>query len=323
MKLKTLPIVLASLLCAASVNAATTFKLSHNQDRTHPVHKGMQDFADKAKELSKGDLNIRIYPNATLGNERESLELMNTGALQLVKVNTNSIESFAPQYGVFNLPYLFRDKDHWAKTMQSELGQNMLASSREQGFVGITYYYSGARSMYCNKAIEKPEDLAGQKVRVQSSPSAIALVNAIGGIATPMAQGEVYTAIQSGVIDCGENSPVVYADMGHDEVAKYFSQDEHSMVPDLLVMSVSAWDKLSDDNKKAIQEAAKYSFETQVFKHWEEAEKNAFEKMKKVGTHYNVPDKAPFVERVSGLYDAYYKTNPQAKELVEQIKAIK
>ncbi len=237
-------------------------------------------------------------------------------------MNTNSIESFAPQYGVFNLPYLFRDKDHWVKAMRSEVAQNILKSSRDQGFVGITYYYSGARSMYCNKSIEKPEDLAGQKVRVQTSPSAIALVNAIGAVATPMAQGEVYTAIQSGVIDCGENSPVVYADMGHYEVAKSFSQDEHSSVPDLLVMSAKAWDGLSQENQQAIMKAAEHSFETQVFQHWVKAEKEAFKTMEAAGVKYNIPDKAPFAKRVESLYDKYYETNPEAREIVEKLQAL-
>lgn len=221
------------LLLAFPALAKTTLKLSHNQDKSHAVHKAMSYLADKAKAYSDGELNIRIYPNATLGNERESLELMNSGALQMVKVNAASLESFAPEYSVFSLPFLFRDRDHYYNVLKSDLGKRILASSESKGFVGLTWYDGGARSFYAGKPITQPDDLAGMKIRVQQSPSAIAMVKALGGVPTPMAQGELYTALQQGVVDGGENNPVVYADMRHAEVAKFYSRDEHTMVPDV------------------------------------------------------------------------------------------
>jgi TRAP-type C4-dicarboxylate transport system substrate-binding protein len=131
----------------------------------------MTYLAEKTKEYSDGDLVIRIYPNATLGNERESLELMNSGALQMVKVNAASLESFAPEYSVYSLPFLFRDRDHYYNVLQSDLGKRILKSSKDKGFIGLTYYDGGARSFYANKPITKPEDLAGMKTAYNRVPA--------------------------------------------------------------------------------------------------------------------------------------------------------
>ncbi|HGE8107349.1 TPA: TRAP transporter substrate-binding protein, partial [Salmonella enterica] len=268
------------LLLAFPALAKTTLKLSHNQDKSHAVHKAMSYLADKAKAYSDGELNIRIYPNATLGNERESLELMNSGALQMVKVNAASLESFAPEYSVFSLPFLFRDRDHYYNVLKSDLGKRILASSESKGFVGLTWYDGGARSFYAGKPITQPDDLAGMKIRVQQSPSAIAMVKALGGVPTPMAQGELYTALQQGVVDGGENNPVVYADMRHAEVAKFYSRDEHTMVPDVLVISTKVLNKLSDKERKALYKAADESMQQMKDVIWPAAEKEAYESMK-------------------------------------------
>ncbi|MBJ3617409.1 TRAP transporter substrate-binding protein, partial [Salmonella enterica subsp. enterica serovar Weltevreden] len=268
------------LLLAFPALAKTTLKLSHNQDKSHAVHKAMSYLADKAKAYSDGELNIRIYPNATLGNERESLELMNSGALQMVKVNAASLESFAPEYSVFSLPFLFRDRDHYYNVLKSDLGKRILASSESKGFVGLTWYDGGARSFYASKPITQPDDLAGMKIRVQQSPSAIAMVKALGGVPTPMAQGELYTALQQGVVDGGENNPVVYADMRHAEVAKFYSRDEHTMVPDVLVISTKVLNKLSDKERKALYKAADESMQQMKDVIWPAAEKEAYESMK-------------------------------------------
>ncbi|HAT5388311.1 TPA: TRAP transporter substrate-binding protein, partial [Salmonella enterica subsp. enterica serovar Typhimurium] len=282
------------LLLAFPALAKTTLKLSHNQDKSHAVHKAMSYLADKAKAYSDGELNIRIYPNATLGNERESLELMNSGALQMVKVNAASLESFAPEYSVFSLPFLFRDRDHYYNVLKSDLGKRILASSESKGFVGLTWYDGGARSFYAGKPITQPDDLAGMKIRVQQSPSAIAMVKALGGVPTPMAQGELYTALQQGVVDGGENNPVVYADMRHAEVAKFYSRDEHTMVPDVLVISTKVLNKLSDKERKALYKAADESMQQMKDVIWPAAEKEAYESMKAMNATVVDIDKSAF-----------------------------
>ncbi|ENA9759553.1 TRAP transporter substrate-binding protein [Salmonella enterica subsp. enterica] len=308
------------LLLAFPALAKTTLKLSHNQDKSHAVHKAMSYLADKAKVYSDGELNIRIYPNATLGNERESLELMNSGALQMVKVNAASLESFAPEYSVFSLPFLFRDRDHYYNVLKSDLGKRILASSESKGFVGLTWYDGGARSFYASKPITQPDDLAGMKIRVQQSPSAIAMVKALGGVPTPMAQGELYTAIQQGVVDGGENNPVVYADMRHAEVAKFYSRDEHTMVPDVLVISTKVLNKLSDKERKALYKAADESMQQMKDVIWPAAEKEAYESMKAMNATVVDIDKSAFKQRVKPLFDEFRAKDAQSAKDLEYIE---
>ncbi|GBU09287.1 C4-dicarboxylate ABC transporter substrate-binding protein [Gammaproteobacteria bacterium] len=311
-------ILVSGLICSVSL-AATTLKLSHNQDRTHAVHKAMEFFANKTKEYTNGDVLIRIYPNATLGNERESLELMNSDALQMVKVNAASIESFAPAYSVYNLPFIFKDRDAYYNTLMGPVGEEILLSSKDKGFIGLTYYDGGARSFYANKAINTPDDLAGVKIRVQSSPSAVAMMEALGGIPTPMAQGELYTAIQQGVVDGGENNPVVFADMRHGEVAKVLTLDEHTMVPDILVISTKAFNALSPENQKAVKRAATESMLEMKDNIWPASEKEAFDKMKTMGVTIVNVDKTPFQEKSLPLYEAFRTEKPDFAKYLDAI----
>ncbi|MEO3990192.1 TRAP transporter substrate-binding protein [Pseudocitrobacter cyperus] len=313
-------LVASCLFLASPAFAKTTLKLSHNQDKSHAVHKALSYLADKARTYSDGELNIRIYPNATLGNERESLELMNSGALQMVKVNAASLESFAPDYSLFSLPFLFRDRDHYYNVLRSDLGQRILKSSESKGFVGLTYLDGGARSFYANKPITKPEDLAGMKIRVQQSPSAIAMMKVLGGVATPMAQGELYTALQQGVVDGGENNTVVYTDMRNAEVAKVYSRDEHTMVPDVLVISTKVLNGLSDKERAALYKAADEAMLQMKDVIWPAAEKEAYEKMKEMNATVVDVDKAPFKARVKPLFDEFRAKDPQSAKDLEQVE---
>ncbi|MBA7845169.1 TRAP transporter substrate-binding protein [Klebsiella sp. RHBSTW-00484] len=313
-------LLVGCILISNSALAKTTLKLSHNQDKSHAVHKAMSYLAEKTKEYSNGDLIIRIYPNATLGNERESLELMNSGALQMVKVNAASLESFASEYSLFSLPFLFKDRDHYYRVLQSDLGKRILKSSENKGFIGLTYYDGGARSLYANKPITKPADLAGMKIRVQSSPSAIAMVKALGGVATPMAQGELYTALQQGVVDGGENSTVVYADMRHAEVAKVYSRDEHTMVPDVLVVSTQVLSSLSDENREALYKAADESMLQMKDVIWPAAEKEAYEKIKAMNATVVDVDKSEFKQRVKPLFDEFRAKDAQSAKDLDQVE---
>lgn len=317
---KSVMLLVSCILISNSALAKTTLKLSHNQDKSHAVHKAMSYLAEKTKEYSDGDLVIRIYPNATLGNERESLELMNSGALQMVKVNAASLESFASEYSLFSLPFLFKDRDHYYRVLQSDLGKRILKSSENKGFIGLTYYDGGARSLYANKPITKPADLAGMKIRVQSSPSAIAMVKALGGVATPMAQGELYTALQQGVVDGGENSTVVYADMRHAEVAKVYSRDEHTMVPDVLVVSTQVLSTLSDKNREALYKAADESMLQMKDVIWPAAEKEAYEKIKAMNATVVDVDKSEFKQRVKPLFDEFRAKDTQSAKDLDQVE---
>ncbi|HAW1140970.1 TPA: TRAP transporter substrate-binding protein, partial [Escherichia coli] len=245
-------IIGAVLMLSASQSWAVTLKLSHNQDKSHPVHKAMEFFAKKSKEYSNGDITIRIYPNGTLGTQRETMELIRSGAIPLVKTNAAEMEAFENSYKLFSLPYLFRDRDHYYQVMQGDIGRKILDSTKSKGYFGLTFYDGGARSFYGNKPVLKPDDLKGMKVRVQPSPGAVEMIKVMGGNPTPLDYGELYTALQQGVVDMAENSVMALTTMRHGEVAKSFSLDEHTMVPDVVLMSNAAFDKLSQENQAVI-----------------------------------------------------------------------
>lgn len=307
------------MVCIGSAEAVT-LKLSHNQDKTHPVHKAMVNFAAKAKEYSHGDVIIRIYPNGTLGTQRETMELIRSGAIPLVKTNAAEMESFADAYKLFSLPYLFRSRESYYQVMQGEIGQQILNSTRSKGYFGLTFYDGGSRSFYGNKAILKPEDLKGLKVRVQPSPGAVEMIKVMGGNPTPLDYGELYTALQQGVVDMAENSVMALTTMRHGEVAKNFSLDEHTRVPDVLLMSNAAFDKLNDADKAAVLKAAQESMEYMKTL-WSEEERQEFAKLDKMGVKVYQVDKAPFIKIVQPMYVSFEKNNPQLAPMLEKILA--
>nr|WP_208323216.1 TRAP transporter substrate-binding protein [Morganella morganii] len=297
-------------------------KLSHNQNRDHAVHKAMTQFADDVKTKTNGDVRIRIYPDAQLGNQRESMELMQNGALDIVKSNAAELEAFSPAYSVFNLPYLFRDKPHYEKIIYGDIGQEILDSSKDSGFVGLTYYDAGARSFYAKKPIRTPDDLKGLKIRVQPSPTAIAMVKALGGNPTPLAYGELYTALQQGVVDAAENNIPSYTLSRHSEVTKFFSLDEHTMVPDVLVMSTKSLDKLTPEQQAIVKQAAKDSAQTMA-KLWEASEKEERAKVEKQGVEFITVDKVTFQDAVKPMYDDIAKSNPELSKMADRIRDVK
>lgn len=305
-----------------SAYAATTLKLSHNHPRDHVVHKAMDYMAKEVNKLTDGEVRIRIYPDAQLGTQRESMELMQNGALDMVKSNAAELEAFSPAYSAFNLPYLFRDKEHHYQVTDGEIGREILDSSVDSGFIGVTYYDAGARSFYTSKPINTPDDLKGLKIRVQPSPSAIAMVKALGGNPTPLAYGELYTALQQGVVDAAENNIPSFSLSRHSEVSKFFSLDEHTMVPDVLVISTNSYNKLNPEQQKALMKAALESSEL-MKKLWSESEAKERERAEKMGVTFVEPNKATFVQAVQPMYQDIEKTNPQLNELVERIKAVK
>lgn len=306
----------------ASAYAATTLKLSHNHPRDHAVHKAMAFMAKEVSDLTSGEVKIRIYPDAQLGTQRESMELMQNGALDMVKSNAAELEAFSPDYSAFNLPYLFRDKEHYYHVTDGAIGREILNSSRNSGFIGVTYYDAGARSFYTSKPINTPADLKGLKVRVQPSPTAIAMVKSLGGSPTPLAYGELYTALQQGVVDAAENNIPSFSLSRHSEVSKFFSLDEHTMVPDVLVISTKTYDKLTKEQQDALMKAAKDSTEY-MKKLWAESEAKERAKAEGMGVTFVQPDKAAFVAAVQPMYADLEKNNPELSKLVKRIQDVK
>ncbi|MGL4186153.1 MAG: TRAP transporter substrate-binding protein [Thiotrichaceae bacterium] len=318
-------LLLSAIICSmfamtvTAATAATTLKLSHNHSRDHVVHQVMAEMAKKIVDQTNGEIRIRIYPDAQLGNQRESMELMQNGALDLVKSNAAELEAFGPAYSVFNLPYLFRDKAHYYQVRSGAIGTEILNSTADKGFIGLTYYDAGARSFYSNKPIIKPEDLKGMKVRVQPSPTAIAMIKSLGGNPTPLAYGELYTAMQQGVVDAAENNIPSFSLSRHSEVSKYFSIDEHTMVPDVLVISTKSLAKLTSEHQQILMTAAVESSEKMKVL-WAKAEQTEQAKAEKLGVTFVSADKEAFAIAVAPMYQQIETDNPALHQMIERIK---
>ncbi len=315
-------IVFLIMTSCSGVSDKTELKLAHGLPTDHPVHKAMMFMAQRCEELSDGKLTIEVYPAEQLGSEQQCVELVQIGSLAITKVSAAVMESFADAYKVFGLPYIFRSKEHSFKVMDGEIGKELLLSTENKWIRGLTYYDAGSRSFYTiDKPINTPDDLAGLKIRVMRSITAVEMIRALGGSATPISWGELYTALQSGVVDGAENNPPSLYTSRHYEVCKYYSLDEHTTIPDVLVVSKIIWDKLSDQEKKWLQQAADESAQLER-KLWAESEKESLEEVQKAGVKINYPNKEPFIEKVQPLLESY-KDNKEIYSYIKRIQAVK
>lgn len=296
-------------------------KCAHGLDVNHPVHKAMEFIGKRLSEKSNGTLTLQVYPNQQLGSERECLELLQLGGLDMTKVSAAVLSNFVPAYEVFGLPYLFQDKQHKYKVLDGNVGEDVLNSSDKFLLHGLGFYESGSRSFYTKeKPIEKPSDLKGLKIRTMESPMAMNMIAAMGGSATPISAGELYTALQAGVVDGAENNPPVFYLSKQFEVCKYFSIDEHTSIPDVLLIGTQTLGKLSPQEKTWLKEAVKESVEYQR-RLWQKAEDDAIKGLEQVGVTIVYPDKKAFAESVKELYEEAYKKE-ELKQMIEAIKVL-
>ncbi|HPD47936.1 MAG TPA: TRAP transporter substrate-binding protein [Anaerohalosphaeraceae bacterium] len=292
------------------------FKLAHGLNTEHPVHKSMEFMAKRVAEKSNGRMRVDIYPSEQLGPEKVCLESLQFGALAMTKTSSSPMEGFVEEMKVLGLPYVFRDKDHYWKVLNGPIGKELLAAGRAKGLMGLCFYDAGARSFYTTtKAINSPDDLVGQNIRVQKSPVAMDMVKVLGGKPTPIDYGELYTALQQGVVDGAENNPPSLYTSRHYEICKYYCLDEHTMPPDVLLISPMIWDKMTADEQRILQEAADESVEFQR-KLWEEFEAQS---MKEIATKVEIvkPDKELFRSSVRPLWDSFAGT--RVGELINRI----
>ena len=294
-------------------------RLAHGLSVDHSVHKAMVYMAEQLAKKSDGKLIIKIYPSGQLGDERETVELLQLGSVAITKVSAAVMESFSEEYRVLGLPYIFRDKAHAFSVLDGEVGRDILLSGEKVWLRGLGFYDAGSRSFYTkDRPITSPSDLAGMKVRVMNSNTAINMIQAMGGSPTPIPFGELYTALQSGVVDAAENNPPSLYLSRHYEVCKYYSIDEHTQVPDVLLIGTLAWDKLTEQEQGWVQEAAD---ESVVVQHqlWKESEEEAMNALRAAGVEINYPKKAPFAQDVQSLYQAY-EAQPILNDLIQRIQ---
>jgi tripartite ATP-independent transporter DctP family solute receptor len=319
-----LPLGIAGLLgfsatgCGGRSDVAV-LKLGHGLDPTHPVHQGMEFMARRVSEMSEGRMRVDIYPSQQLGNERELLELLQLGSLGMTKVTAAVLESFAPEFRAFSVPYLFRDRDHHFRVLEGPIGKELLLASQEYWLRGLAYYDAGSRSFYTKTApIRSPADLAGLKIRTLESKTQVDMLRAMGGSATPISWGELYTALQQGVVEGAENNPPSFLSARHYEVCKYYSLDEHTTIPDVLLVSTIVWEALTPREQAWLQAAADESAQYQK-QLWQEASEAALAELAKNGVEIVRPEKAPFVASVAPVYEGF-RAEPALFALIQRIQ---
>jgi len=305
---------------AAAGGQKTVLKLGHALDQSHPVHTAMELMARRAAELSGGMIEIQVFPNAQLGTEPECIEQLQRGALAMVKTSAAAMEGFVPDMAVFGLPYLFRDDVHYWRVLESPVGLELLAAGDSAGMHGLCYYDSGSRSFYTvDKPILTPADVRERKLRVLPSKMARDLIALLGGGPTPVPYGELYTALQQSMVDGAENNPPSFYTSRHYEVARHYSLDEHTRIPDLVIFSKQIWDGLSPAMQGWLTQAANESVVFQR-KLWQEQTAVALEAVEKAGVKIYRPDKAPFVEATAPMYREFEGT--RVGDLARRIREI-
>lgn len=309
--------------CGLVTSGKRIIRVSHGQSETHPEHLGLLAFQEYVEEHLGDKYEVQIFPNEILGSAQKAIELTQTGAIDFVVAGTANLETFADVYEIFSMPYLFDSEDVYTSVMEDQdYMERIYESTDEAGFRVITWYNAGTRNFYAKTPIRKPEDLKGKKIRVQQSPASVAMVNAFGAAAAPMGFGEVYTAIQQGVIDGAENNELALTNNKHGEVAKYYSYNKHQMVPDMLVANLKFLNSLSPEEYKIFKEAAALSTEVER-EEWkksiEEARAIARDQM---GVSFEEVDVEAFKEKVLPLHESMLEKNPAIREFYQHIKEV-
>ena len=320
--LKTLPSLLAIAVLALGTSVATarTFRSAEVHSKDFPTNQAVMHMSEELSKATGGKDSIKIFGDSSLGSEKDTVEQVKIGALDMVRVNTAAFNGIVPESMVPALPFLFRDIEHFRKTMYGPQGDKILAAFEKAGFIGLALYESGARSIYAKKPIKSLADTKGLKLRVQPSDLWVSLVGAMGASATPMPFAEVYTGLKTGLLDAAENNYPSYDEAKHFESAPIYSETMHSMAPEVLVFSKKIWDTLTPDQQAAIRKSAKASVPYYV-KLWEAKEKDAKAAVIKGGAKI-IPaaeiDRKSFVEAEKPVWDKFANT-PELKALVTDI----
>lgn len=301
-------------------------KVAHGMPTTHPVHAGIAHMAERAAVLSGGRLKLEVYPNGQLGNTTQAMEQLQAGTLDIAMGSSAPISNFVSICKVFSLPYLFRDEEHFWAMLNGEIGRGILDalatndSGRPSGLRGLTYYDAGSRNFYAEVPIMSPKDLVGLKIRVQNDPVAMDMVEAMGGAPTPVAWGELYTALQQGVVDGAENNPPSFISSQHFEVCKEFSFDHHARVPDILLIASKTWESLSEQEQAWLSQAAAESSEFQRAA-WAASVAEAMDMMEAKGVTVHEPSIEPFMKSTESVREKY--ATGELKDLVKRIGEVK
>ncbi len=317
-------IALAAALSIAPVVPAfaqsVTLRSADIHPDGYPTVEAVKYFGKALSDKTNGKYNVQVFFSGQLGQEKETIEQTRFGVIDLNRVNTAPFNNLIPETAVLGLPFLFRSVEHMYHVVDGPLGAEIAKAFEPHGLIVLGFFDSGARSMYNSKRpIKTLADMKGMKIRVQQSDLFISMINALGANATPMPFGELYSALQTGLVDGAENNFPSYESVKHYEVAKYFSLTEHSMAPEVFVMSKMAWDKLSPADQKLFKEAGVEATK-KMRELWTARDEQSKAIVIKGGAIINEVDKQPFIDAMKPVYDKFV-TSEKMKSLVERIKA--
>ncbi|TPI31279.1 TRAP transporter substrate-binding protein [Mesorhizobium sp. B3-2-1] len=303
-------------------NAETVLRSSDTHPDGYPTVEAVKYMGDLIKQRTAGRYSIEVYHSAQLGEEKDTIEQTQAGVIDLDRVSMGPFNGIVPETAVPSLPYMFRSVEHMRHVMDGPIGDQILKAFEAHDLVGLAFYDSGARSFYnTKKDITSMADMKGMKFRVIQSDVFVDMVNALGANATPMAYGEVYSALQTGVIDGAENNWPSFESAKHYEVAKHYTMDQHQIVPEVLVMSKASWDKLSPEDQAIVRQAAKDSV-VKMRELWDAQEKKSRGIVEAAGVKVSEIDKQPLIDAMKPVYDKYLST-PELKDLAARIQAEK
>ncbi|TIV99327.1 MAG: TRAP transporter substrate-binding protein [Mesorhizobium sp.] len=320
-KLTVVTLAFGSLLIGIA-NAETVLRSADTHPDGYPTVEAVRYMGELIKQRTNGRYSIEVYHSAQLGEEKDTIEQTQTGVIDLNRVSMGPFNGIVPETQVPSLPYMFRSVDQMRHVMDGPIGEQILKAFEAHDLVGLAFYDSGARSFYnTKKDITSIADLKGMKFRVIQSDVFVDMVNALGANATPMAYGEVYSALETGVIDGAENNWPSFESAKHYEVAKHYTIDQHQIVPEVLVMAKASWDKLSPEDQAIVRQAAKDSV-VKMRELWDAQEKKSRGIVERAGVKVSEIDKQPLIDAMKPVYDKYLAT-PELKDLAARIQAAK
>ncbi|MFP4373043.1 MAG: TRAP transporter substrate-binding protein [Spirochaetaceae bacterium] len=298
------------------------FRLAETHAQDYPTTQGNYRFAELVEERTDGRITIEVYPDSQLGEESDVIEQVQFGGIDMTRVSISPVSAFVPELDAFQLPFLYQDPDHMWEVLLGEIGDEMFEELEESGFVGLTWYDGGARSFYTTEKVETVEDLAGLNIRVQEAPLMMDMVELLGAVPTPMPFGEVYSGLQTGVIDGAENNWPSYYSTSHYEVAEYYLENRHTMVPEITIMNKDIFDELSAEDQEIIKQAARDSIDYQR-EQWAAFVEESKEAVLDAGIELTEPSAEVLAEMQERMEPLYEQQPSNVQEMVRRIQAVR
>ncbi|MGE0701992.1 MAG: TRAP transporter substrate-binding protein [Hyphomicrobiaceae bacterium] len=316
-------IAAAAFAAPAMAQTSMTIKSSDVHPLGYPTVEAVVQMGKKLEKATKGRLKIQMFPGGQLGGEKEMIEQAQVGALQMARISVGPMGTIIPELNVFNMPFVFTGAAHMRKVIDGPIGQEMLdkiSSNSRTKLIALAWMDAGSRNVYTERAIRKPADLKGLKIRMMGNPLFVDTMNAMGGNGISMGFGELYNALQTGVVDGAENNEPTYVTHNHYTIKKFFSKTEHLIIPEILVFSRAAWDKLSKDDQALIKKLGREA-QTEQRALWDAMVEKSIKTLKEKGvTIVSDVDKKAFQDAVKPVYTKYGK---QFADLMKRIDSAK